>query len=406
MSSSSRIPFPGRAAQLSAFLILSLVSNLGTWMHAFAEQWAILLLAGPEAARWAGRQSLAFGLAMLVCLPFGGSLADRFEPRKVLGLTQMALLSSALGLGVLACRHGLTLHRLLAFATFAGLASALSMPAAWGVLRQVSPPDRPEAGTPWFTFQYDLSRMAAPALAALVLPVAGVAGSFFLNALSFGGMVGFCACLGPSATPAAEVPRRREPSYRELAAWVRRDPELRTTLALAACFGLLAWNQVTLMPVYATRYLHLGAPGLASLLTALGLGALGASLAMVRGQRWAGRKLIPVCFGLYGALLVLWGVHPQRLLAYGTCLVIGPTQALLWLLLNARTQRLAPPHLVGRTTAVFLTLTMGLMPLGTWLAGEGAQLLGFQGPRWVLGLDGLLLAGVALGGLRLGRLSA
>lgn len=385
---------------MPVFLILSLVSNLGTWMHAFAEQWAILLLAGPEAARWAGRQSLAFGLAMLVCLPFGGTLADRFEPRKVLALTQVALLASALGLGILACRQALTLHRLLGFAGFAGLASALSMPAAWGVLRQVSPPDRPEAGTPWFTFQYDLSRMAGPSLAALVLPVAGVAGSFFLNALSFGGMVGFCASLRGSGVATGARGPRREPSYRELAGWVRRDPALRTTLMLAACFGLLAWNQVTLMPVYATRYLHLGARGLAFLLTCLGLGALGASLAMVGGRRWAGRGLIPACFGLYGALLVLWGVHPQPLLAPCICLVIGPTQALLWLLLNAQAQRLAPRHLVGRTTALFLTLSMGLMPVGNWLAGEGAQRLGIQGPRWVLGLDGLLLAGVALGQIR------
>jgi MFS family permease len=388
----------GRSPRLSIFLVLALVSNLGTWMHAFSEQWVILLLAGPQAARWAGRQSLASGLAMLVFLPFGGTLADRFEPRKVLVLTQAGLMLSALSVGILACQpQGLTLLRLLGFAVFAGLASALSMPAMWGLLRRLAPPDRPQAGDAWFTLQYDLGRMAGPALAALLLPVFGVAGNFVINAATFAGLLGFCCTLGRAPAPAPSGPARsREAGYRELFAWARRDPGLRSTLLLAAAFGWLAWNQLTLLPVYASRYLGFGPGGLASLMTCLGLGALGASLWMIRGFRGDGRRGITACLGLYGLLLVLWGGWPEARLAYGICLLVGPAQALLWLLLNAQAHRLAPRHLAGRTTALFLTLTMGLMPVGTWIAGELAQALGFQGPRWVLAADGLILSWIAL----------
>ena len=370
-----------------------MVSNLGNWVQAFAEQWIVLQLSGPEAARWAGRLSLASGVALLVFLPFGGMLTDRFDHRKIVVLAQGSLVFSALSMGLLAQHAWLTLPRMMGFAVFAGLAAAVSMPTSFRFLRELVPPERVPEAYALLIFQYDLSRMAGPALAALLIPLFGLAGSFLLNAVSFvPGLLWMRWYMARTPRPAMPDSREQpEASYRAVFRMIKPDPALRGCFVLTACFGLFAWNHLALLPVYATRYLGFGSRGLASLMTLLGFGAIWASLWLARGLAMDHGRWVRGCFPLYGILLLLWGLHPGVRTAYLLCAFIGPVQAMMWLLLNAQVQRLAPAHLAGRMAALFLTLGMGLMPIGNLLAGEAAQRLGMQGPRWVLAAGGLLL---------------
>ena len=56
-----------------ALLAAAMVSNLGSWMQGFSEQWIVVQLAGPEAPRWAGRMGFASGFAMLMLIPPSGA---------------------------------------------------------------------------------------------------------------------------------------------------------------------------------------------------------------------------------------------------------------------------------------------------------------------------------------------
>ena len=399
MRTTSRSSSLGKIPHLVPYLSLIMVSNLGNWIQSFSEQWIVLLLSGPEAARWAGRLSLASGLALLVFLPFGGMLTDRFDHRKVVTLAQGSLVLSALSMGLLARHSCLTLHGLMGFAVFAGVAAAVSMPTSFRFLREIVPVERIPEAYALLIFQYDLSRMAGPSLAALLIPLFGISGNFFLNAASFlPGLLwmGWYMARHPLPRPAGGG-RDAEASYDAVFRVVRSSPALEACLALTACFGLFAWNHLALLPVCATRYLGLGSRGMASLMTLLGFGAIWASLWVARGRIANYKRWIGACFALYGVLLLLWGICPGIHAAYALCAFIGPIQAMMWLLLNGQVQRLAPAHLSGRMAALFLNLCMGLMPLGNLASGEAAQGLGPQGPRWVLAAGGfLLLAAAAL----------
>ena len=393
MRSPSSLHSLARIPHLAPYLTLIMVSNLGNWIQVFAEQWIVLQLSGLEAARWAGRLSLASGLALLVFLPFGGMLTDRFDHRKVVLLAQGSLVCSSLAMGLLAQYAWLTLPRMMGFAAFAGLAAAVSMPTSFRFLREIVPAERVPEAYALLIFQYDLSRMAGPTLAALLVPLSGFAGCFFINAASFvPGLLWMARYM--SRMPRSLVPTsdgRPDAGYRALFRVIKSTAALKESLFLTACFGLLAWNHLALLPVYATRYLGFGSKGMASLMTLLGLGAIWASLGMARGLAGDAVRWIKGCFSLYGVLLILWGIHPGIRSAYLLCAAIGPVQAMMWLLLNARVQKLTPAHLAGRMAALFLSLGMGLMPIGNLVAGELAQRLGMQGPRWVLATGGLLL---------------
>lgn len=377
---------PAAVPGLRLFLAAALISNMGSWMQMFTEQWVVLGLAGAEAARWGGRLGFASGLAILFFTPFGGSLADRFDRRKALALAQGWLMLLALVLGLLASRPGgLTLHRLMGFAIASGIGSALSMPMAQGLIGDMVPAEHIPMALGLWSVQFNLSRILGPSLAALAFPLLGASGNFFLNSLSFLGIIVVVWRLKVSRVPATGNPA----SYREGFAVYRRDPMLRRIFVLSVITGLFAWPYFALLPVYGTRYLGVGERGVALLISAFGLGAVGGGFWASREGRREGSWQILGPFGLFGIGLGLLGAFPRLALAVLSLFIMGVAQARFLNAMGSQVQWLAPPHLRGRANAIYLTAILGLLPLGNLASGELAQWLGFQGPRWVIALNGV-----------------
>jgi len=79
------------------------MSNIGTWSQRVAQDWLVLELTDKDAAMLGLVTAIQFLPAMLLSL-YGGLLADRFNKRKLLILTNTgaALTSVILGLLVIA----------------------------------------------------------------------------------------------------------------------------------------------------------------------------------------------------------------------------------------------------------------------------------------------------------------
>jgi len=177
MRGSSSSPCIFRQPFFTAFLLSALVSNIGSWMQGFSEQWLVVQLAGSEAPRWAGRLGFASGLAMLVLTPFSGALGDRFDRRRLLAISQLWLSSIALAMGLLGLQAGgLTLTRLVGFAAATGVGFALMSPVLHSLFPDLVKPEQLTAGSGFMSAQFNSSRILGPTLAALVLSVVSVAG--------------------------------------------------------------------------------------------------------------------------------------------------------------------------------------------------------------------------------------
>lgn len=380
---------------LRNFLLAALASNIGNWVQIFSEQWLVFLLAGPLAARWAGRLGFASGIAVLVFTPLGGSLADRLDRRKALASAQVFLMLLALAMCLLAAFHQLTLPRLLFFAMASGLGAAVSMPMGQSLIGDLVPPEKIPAAFGLMSAQFNLSRIIGPALAALLFPIVGAAGNFGLNALSFAGLVLVCLRL---RLPQSQHRAPGSGSYRQSFTAFRADPQLSALLVIAAIWGFFAWSYFPLLPVFGAKALGLTEKGVAGLLSCFGLGAVLGSLAVARDV--SGRDRFPrilLAFGGFGAGLGMLGglAHPG--VAFPAMFIMGAFQATGLSLMSGTIQRKIPPGLRGRANAIYLTAIIGITPLGTLLAGEVAQRLGAQGPRLVILADGLILLASALG---------
>lgn len=368
-----------------AYVGAAFISNIGTHMQSFSEQWLVLLQAGPEAARWAGRMSAATGLGVLVATPVGGWLADHARRGRSLAWTQIGLATVALTLAFLSWRGSLGLHALVACALAGGAFAGLMLPLQLSLVGDLG-----GGGTALFGYmqvQWNLSRILGPLVAALLFALIGATGNFLLNALSFLPLILL-------VTRRTEVPP--SPPTTAGAGYARAwralgDPALREVMAIAALFGLMGWSLLILAPVYGTRFLGLGERGVAGLFAAFGLGAVASGVAVATGRlardTAVGLRLGLAAFGL-ALLLVTW---PRPWLTPGALLLGGFGSGLAVTSLGSRVRQLAPPDLLGRLNALYTLAIVGLSPLGTLAAGELAQALGWQGPRWVFGLQGLLM---------------
>lgn len=65
-----------------------LISVTGTWMQRVTQGWLVYTLT--TSAFWLGAIAFASGIAMLICTPFAGVIADRYPRRRVLQIAQTA----------------------------------------------------------------------------------------------------------------------------------------------------------------------------------------------------------------------------------------------------------------------------------------------------------------------------
>ena len=368
-----------------AYVGAAFISNIGTHMQGFSEQWLVLLQAGPEAARWAGRMSFATGLGVALATPLGGWLADHARRGRSLAWTQVGLASLALAMAFLAWKGRLGLLGLVGFALAGGTFGGLMIPLQLSLVGDLSEGHAGLFGL--MQVQWNLSRIVGPLVAATLFALLGPAGNFLLNALSFLPLVLFIA--GRREAPPA--PRPDAPAgYRE--AWrALGSPALAEVMGTAALFGLFGWSLLILAPVYGTRYLALGERGVAGLFAAFGLGAVASGLAVAAGRLGRdtarGLRLGLVAFAL--ALLLVARPHPW--LTPATLVLGGFGSGLAVTSLGTRVRQLAPPELLGRINALYALAIVGLSPLGTLAAGEAAHALGWNGPRWVFAAQAVLL---------------
>src|SRR5439155_8324161 len=105
------------------------------------------------------------------------------------------------------------------------------------------------------------ARIVGPAIAGLVLSVAGVAGCFFINGVSY---IAVITGLLLMRLPAFVKPEQTRPALGQMhegLAYIRRQPLVLTLIALTVITGLFGWPYQVLMPIFAGNILHVGSRG-------------------------------------------------------------------------------------------------------------------------------------------------
>ena len=357
---------------------------------------AVLALgAGPgEIGALATAQTLPF---LLLALPFG-LWADRSSRRWLMvgcellrGLSLLVMLVAAL-----AGQLSLELLALLGFIGAVGTVGySVAAPALLPAL--VLPAALAQANG-----RLELARSAAfaagPALAGALVAWAGASAAFVLATLLSASAVALLWRLHePVRTPAA--PRHPLLELRDGALLVWQHALLRPILLTAVAWNI-AWFvlQAAYVP-YAMRALGLDAG-------AVGLTLAGYGAGMVAGALLAPRLVAAMSFGravVFGPLVSVAAMAamvatlrwPQGVLAGASFFLFGFGPIVWTITSTTLRQTVTPGAMLGRVSAMFLTVNMGARPLGAALGGLVGAHWGEAACLW-LALAGFVLQAVVI----------
>ena len=326
-----------------------------------------------EIGTLATAQTLPF---LLLSIPFG-LWADRRSRRRLMVGCELLRGLSLLGLLAALLLDRLSLP-LLAVLGFVGAVGTVGYSVAAPALL---PALVPAEGLARANTRLELARSTAfaagPALAGALVSWAGGSTAFVLAAMLSGAAV---LMLMGLPEPARAPARSRHPLL-ELADGARLvwgDALLRPILLTAAAWNI-AWFvlQAAYVP-YAMRALGLDAAGVGLTLATYGGGMVAGALLAPRVMRWLslGPAIVfgPLVSVVAMALMVATLAWPSGGLAGASFFLFGFGPILWTITSTTLRQTVTPGAMLGRVSALFLTVNMGARPLGAALGGVvGAQ---------------------------------
>jgi MFS family permease len=370
-------------------------SLAGSWMQNVALAWLVISLS---------RSPLAVGL-LLFCrfVPytlfglFAGSVVDRFETRLLVVWTQAAAMLVSAALAFVTLSGTATLPIVYLLATLGGIAFVLDGPGRQSLtFEMVGPRELPNA-VALNSGLVNASRIIGPAIAGVIIAVAGVGLCFVVNTISF--LAVLAALVAMRTAELYPVASDRTVTLlkgtREGLAFAWHDRQVRVVLVVMTCVGLVGFNFNTLVPLLVSDTLHVDARAFGLLSAAFGLGAFCGAIATASFTRATFKAFVLGTAGFSTLLIALAPVH-QAWLAGVLLVGIGASFTLFAANANALVQLAAPDHLRGRLVALYLFSFVGLAPLGSLLSGELVEIGGTRLAFVVSGSVGLAVTAFAV----------
>jgi MFS family permease len=368
---------PLRTPLFRALWIASVTSNIGTWMQNVGAAWLMTSLA-PSPTMVALVQAATSLPVFLIALP-AGAIADIVDRRRLLLLTQSWMLISAAALALLTGTGTVSPWTLLALTFSLGLGAALNAPAWQAIVPElVGRPDLRAAVT-LNGVGFNLARAAGPALGGLIVAAAGPAAVFFLNALSFVGVVAVLfrwrRRVEKSALPAEDVVGAMRAGIR----YVRHAPAVRAVLLRTASFILGGSALWALLPSVAREELRLSATGYGVLLGCLGAGAVGGAVMLPRLQERSSTELfLGFASVLFAAATAAPAVVANFPALCAAMLVGGVAWIILMSTFSVAAQMNVPRWIRARALALYGLTFQGGTAIGSALWGLVAERAGIS----------------------------
>jgi MFS family permease len=344
------------------------LSNIGTWMQNVAQGWLVLTLT--DSAFWLGVVGFAGAIPFLFFTLFGGVIADRVDKRRLLLVTQTAMMILAFVLAGLTFFHFITVWQIVVLAFLNGTAMAMNTPSYQAMVPRLVPREDLTNAIALNSAQFNMSRILGPTLGGYAMVVFGVAGNFFLNALSF---LAVLAALTRIRYPDEKLVRHEGllDSLGSGFRYVRSRPQMEVLIWMIAVASFLTVPFLTFIPFFAKKQLQVGESGLGWLLAASGTGAvLGAATVAWRGSmRYRGR-IIAFCGAGVMAVVVVFCYSHSFPLSECCMFLEGFGMILTISAVNIAMQHLSSDAMRGRVMSIYATCFLGLPPLGALMAGE------------------------------------
>lgn len=349
------------------------ISLVGTWLQMTAQSWIVWELS--HSAMALGVTTMLGTLPTLLLGPWAGVWADRLDRRKLLIASQAGAMVLAFMLALLTQTGLVQLWHVYLLAALLGIITAIDIPTQQTFLGDLSGIAEVRKAINLNITMLQVSRILGPALAGLIIATLGVSVAFWLNGLSF---IAVIISLWLVTSNQVRKPRNSNflTEFKEGVSYVITQPRLQDMIILAILVTFFAFPVImSLLPAVVGQVLKGDAATLSWLMMSSGAGALVGTMfvaPLTQATRRTGLVLGGI-IGWIGLWLILFSETswlPMSLLSLffvsiGIPAVLTTTMGLV--------QVLAPLDMRARLMSLFFTLSFGMQPIASLLAGYSAD---------------------------------
>ncbi|MCP2192828.1 MFS transporter [Williamsia deligens] len=369
------------------------VSLVGTWMQRIAQDWLVLHLSGNSGLAIGIVMALQFGPTAVLSMP-AGALADRFDKRRLLMATQIAIAACALVLGVTDTLGVATLAQVYILSFALGCISAVDAPIRQSFTVEMVGPEHLPNAVALNSMTFNLARIIGPALAGVLITVIGTGPVFLVNVVSFVAVLVGLAMMRTDDLLRSDRPRGRT-SVVEGLHYIRGRPHLVAlfvTVFFVSTFGLNFPLSLALL----TKNTFAGSAGGYGLLsTVLAVGTLAGATMAARRRRPSRVRHLMLAAGVFGVLEVVAGLMPTFALVAVVLIPLGAAQLTFSTSAMNIVQLSVDSTMRGRVMGVYMLCFLGGTPLGSPLLGWLAEITDPRAPLVVGGAISAVSAVVA-----------
>ena len=348
----------------------------------------------------AGFAVVSHWLPFLLFSIYSGSLADRFDPRRIVQIAMLVFMSVSIAWGMLFATGKLEMWHAMVLLVVHGFAGVLWNPSVQLLLHDIVGPAQLQSAVRLTATARNLGMLAGPAIGGGLLLALGPEYGILVNALFYVPMLLWMwnAPYGPKFRKGGPAPVRAVRGLADVVATLRAVRENQILLSMMLLAGgasfFIGNSYGAQMPEFARDLGH-GDPGVAYsvLLAADAFGALTAGVALEsRGLLLATPRTAFILAFLWCAALASFALTGLYLLAIPLLFVAGFVE----LAFNAMSQTLvqlnAPPGIRGRVIGVYIMASLGMRTFsGVTVGLVGAAI----GVHWSLAASAAVLFIVA-----------
>ncbi|SKC84568.1 MFS transporter, DHA3 family, macrolide efflux protein [Maledivibacter halophilus] len=359
--------------KLFAYMTSQGVSLLGSTIVSFAVMWYITLKTGSGIA--------VAGVAITTYLPqalimlFGGVMADRYPPKKIVMLADSAVAFSTLVLAILFLIGIDGIGWIFFFNSLRSLGSGIQMPAIKSMLPILVPEKELMRANSIYTSIWCVIQLISPGISGIIMSFMSMSGVFFIDVIT--------AAIGILLLSTISMPARQNSvdnykAIEELKSGVRyilSNSSLKNSILFYSAFSFLVVPASQLTPLLASQTFGDEIWILSAIETAFSIGALLVSLFLsYKKLSTESFKLIGFSSMLFGLVMILLIPSKNIILFVMLMFMMGIGSPLYYTPLTTHIQEITEESYLGRTFSFVDLFSSLAIPFGMIIYGPLSNL--------------------------------
>lgn len=352
------------------------VSNIGSWAQRIAQDWLVLELTNNNGTYLGLVTAVQFAPVLAFSL-HGGKLADRFNKRKVLILTNLVGGAASLALGVLVMTDLIALWHVFILAGILGISTAIDAPVRQSFTTEVvGQTDLPNAVS-LNSANFNAGRLVGPAISGGLIAAFGTGPSFIVNGLSYLFVIAALMNLNEKAFFHLDRPKS-DGSIREGIAYAKARPDIYVVMLMVFFLATFGLNFQIFNALMATQEFGLGPASFGLMGTFIAIGSLSGAIGSARLERFRNTKFVIKGGITFSISIMVLSIIPNYSLYIFWLPICGVTALTTLVSANSIVQTSTDPAIRGRVMGLYLLIFMGGTPFGSPLIGATTDLVGIR----------------------------